>query len=408
MPHRMSAPASPSRINLVDALRGSALAGLFLVHCIEQFELGRRPEHSPAWLRALDGWTYDSTVFLFGGKAYAIFAMLFGLSFFLQLESAARRGEAYRGRFVWRLMVLAGIGYLDGLLFCGDILMIIAVLGLPLVLLTHASNRLIGLIAVLLLLQFPGIWTAGRVLFLDYAPPRPVHWDLYGQFGEIFARGSFTEVIKANLTGGQTLRFWFTYESGRYLQMPGLFLCGLLLGRSRVFEDSARAMRFGRRALLFGALGFVVLYPLAHWGGALAPAGVARFTIRSLLGGYANLAQMLVWIGGFILLYHGTRAQRWLHWLAPYGRTSLTSYVTQGLVWVPFYYGFGLGMYQHLGATLSILAGLPFLVLQCGAAHVWLRHFRYGPLEWFWRSCTRGTFATPLRRAEPAPVAVAG
>ncbi|MGL6159024.1 hypothetical protein [Microbulbifer sp.] len=66
--------SSVARLDLVDALRGFALLGLFLVHCLEYFELyWRDPE--PSWVR-------DIVFYLFSGKAYAIFAMLFGLSFF--------------------------------------------------------------------------------------------------------------------------------------------------------------------------------------------------------------------------------------------------------------------------------------------------------------------------------------
>ncbi len=400
-----TAPAATRpRIDLVDALRGSALAGLFLLHCVEHFEMGGGPTQAPAWIQALDSWVHPGAFFLFSGKAYAIFACMFGLSFFLQLDGAARRGEDYRWRFLWRLGVLAGIGYLNGILFCGDILMIIAVLGLPLVLFQKASNRLVAACAAFLLLQVPAMWTIGRIYFAGYVPPSPLHWSLYGKLCALFANGPFTDVVSANLGQGQTVRFWYTFETGRYLQMTGLFLVGLLLGRSRIFEDAGRALRFGKYALIGGVIGFAVLHPLARWTESLFPEGMARYPVTNLVNSYVSLAQMAFWIGAFILLYHGTRAERALRWLAPYGRTSLTCYVTQALFWVPFYYGFGLAMYRHIGATLSILAGIPFLILQCFAAHVWLRHFRYGPLEWFWRACTRLDFSTPLRR-RAAPVA---
>ena len=59
-------PARP-RIDLVDALRGSALAGLFLLHCVEHFEMGGRPEQAPAWLQALARWVHPNAFFLFSG-----------------------------------------------------------------------------------------------------------------------------------------------------------------------------------------------------------------------------------------------------------------------------------------------------------------------------------------------------
>ena len=69
-------PTALERITLVDSLRGFALMGLFLVHSIELFEL--------YWKNPVDSKVHDIIFFLFAGKAYAIFAMLFGISFFIQ------------------------------------------------------------------------------------------------------------------------------------------------------------------------------------------------------------------------------------------------------------------------------------------------------------------------------------
>ncbi len=408
----VSASSRP-RIDLVDALRGFALVGLFVVHCVEHFEIGGKPAQAPAWLQALDGQVHHAVFFLFGGKAYGIFAALFGLSFFIQLDAGARRGEDLRVRFLWRLAVLAAIGYVNGLIYCGDILTIIAVLGLPLVALQRVPSRVLGWLAAFFLLGVPAWWTVGRVLFAGYVPEAPSHWSLYGQYCALYARAPLGEMLAANATGGQTLRFLFTYESGRYLQMFGLFLCGLLVGRSRVLENPVRAVRFGWRALVLGGVGFVVLWPIASWIESFAPEGVARYMVARITGSWVGLAQIAVLVGGFTLLYQATRAGRWLKPLAAYGRTSLTAYMTQSLFWVPLYYGFGFALYNKLGATLSVLVGLPFLAAHIAAANLWLRNYQYGPLEWFWRACTLRSFAIPLRRraqertpAPPQPVAV--
>ena len=83
------------RIDMVDALRGTALIGLFLVHMDEHFELLRYPANAPDWLTSLNQWVHHLTFGLFAGKAYAIFAMMFGISFTLILQSWARKeGDA--------------------------------------------------------------------------------------------------------------------------------------------------------------------------------------------------------------------------------------------------------------------------------------------------------------------------
>jgi uncharacterized protein len=114
----MNTNPTSQRIIVVDSLRGFALFGLFIVHMVEYFELFW---YAPEW-----GWVHDTIFFMFGGKAYAIFALLFGLSFFIIMDNQARRGVDFRWRFAWRLTLLAAMGYLHGLLYSGDILQVLA------------------------------------------------------------------------------------------------------------------------------------------------------------------------------------------------------------------------------------------------------------------------------------------
>lgn len=79
-----------SRIELVDALRGSALLGILLLHSIEHFDFLRYPPFQTEWLARWNVRVTEAGFFLFGGKAYAIFALMFGFSFFLILDRAAR------------------------------------------------------------------------------------------------------------------------------------------------------------------------------------------------------------------------------------------------------------------------------------------------------------------------------
>jgi uncharacterized protein len=72
-------------------------------------------------------------------------------------------------------------------------------------------------------------------------------------------------------------------------------------------------------------------------------------------------------------------------------------------VGVPLFYGFGFALYRYMGPFTSVLFGIAYFTLQCALAHLWLKRFVYGPLEWLWRSCTFLTFATPMRRPHSAP-----
>ncbi len=401
MPTPLIAPQP--RIGIVDALRGSALAGILLLHSIEHFDFLRYPPFPPAWLRTLDLHTKDIAFFLFGGKSYAIFAMMFGLSFFLIVDRAAKRGVDFRWRFLWRLGVLAIIGYIHSLLYCGDILSMLAVMGLPLVLFYNVDRRILAWVSFILLLQVPFLWQLGRALLEQgYAPPPGHSGRYYGPLMNLFANNGLSDVVRGNAVNGNIAKWWWSIDNGRCLQMWGLFVLGLWLGRSRVFETPAAYVKLATRALIIGAIGFAIFYTAEVNLNAWLPAGSVRRVTARLVNSYGDFFQMLVWAGGFVLLYHFTRFKRVLELLVPFGRMSLTCYITQALIWVPFYYHFGLGMFRHLGQFYSILCGAGFLVLQIAVAHWWIKRFAYGPFEWLWRCGTLLTFKVPFRR--PAEV----
>ncbi len=397
----MTAPAQQpaSRIDVIDALRGSALAGILLLHAIAHWSLPRYPTDTPAGFAAIDRLTMGAGTFLFEGKAFAIFALMFGVSFSLILETWSRRGVSFGGRFAWRLALLAMLGYLHGIIYSGEVLMTLAVLGLPLLLVHRLGNRALAVLAVLSLLQVPSLWEVARHLAdSGYRPvPPPPRVD-YGALFEAYAHGSFADVCAVNAVRGQVDRLWWAIESGRYLQMFGLFVCGLLAGRQRLFEGNVVGHAWARRCAWAGLGAFALLFLVRRELGRLGLQGEALRHTRELLFSYRNLAQVAVWVGGFQLLYRSEAARRVLRLLAPYGRMSLTSYVAQALVGVPLFYGYGLALYRHFGPFQSLLAGMVILLAQGVFAHVWLRRCYYGPLEWLWRSGTFLDFSTPLLR----------
>jgi uncharacterized protein len=396
-------PEKSSRIDLIDALRGSALLGIFLLHCIEHFEFSQYPPDPPAWLATLNQQTKDTLFFLFGGKAYAIFAMMFGVSFSLIIDGAARKGLDSRARFVWRLFILGIGGYLFGLLYCGEILTMLAVLGLPLVFLHKAPARLLLGLSALLLLQLPFLWQLARsIADPAYQPLRLGVGAYYREMYQVFANEGFLEVAKVNAWTGLVGRSAWAIENGRYLQMFGLFLWGIVLARAHLFENLEAAARLARLALIVAAIAAAILYfakeGLPSWGATKVQQGI----LKKLLSSWLNLAQMVVWAAGFVLLYRLAPWQKILRLLVPFGRTSLTGYVAQNALGVLLFYHFGAGLFRQWGQFHSLLFGLAFFAVQLPLMHAWLSHFHYGPLEWLWRCLTQLSFKTPFRKRAPA------
>lgn len=97
------------RLGSVDALRGFALLAIVLLHNLEHYNIFGAPASEGAFMRWLDSAAYDSIFFMFAGKAYATFSLLFGFSFFIQMRNARQRGCDFRARFAWRMLhVCAG------------------------------------------------------------------------------------------------------------------------------------------------------------------------------------------------------------------------------------------------------------------------------------------------------------
>lgn len=103
---------------MVDALRGFAVMAILLVHNLEHFIFPVYPTGDPGWLNILNDGVFNITFSLFAGKAYAIFALLFGFTFYIQSANQQRKGKDFGYRFLWRLVLLAVL-LLSMLLFPG-------------------------------------------------------------------------------------------------------------------------------------------------------------------------------------------------------------------------------------------------------------------------------------------------
>ena len=104
------------RIEVVDALRGFAVMAILLVHSVEHFIFPVYPADSPEWLNILDNGTFNVIFSLFAGKSYAIFALLFGFTFYIQCHNQQKKGKDFGYRFLWRL-VTGGLCHAECSLF---------------------------------------------------------------------------------------------------------------------------------------------------------------------------------------------------------------------------------------------------------------------------------------------------
>jgi uncharacterized protein len=299
--------------------------------------------------------------------------------------------------------VLFVLGYLHGLIYGGDILQILAVTGVLLVPLYRRSNTTLVIVALFFILQVPALVLyamANVIPAIDYA--RPLHWSLHPKVFEIYANGTFPEVFQTNLWQGQVAKWTFMFESGRIWNILGLSVLGFLLARNGFFTDVARYRQVYVRAFIGALIVATIFLTFRERWIALAASTESRWIYSNILESYANHALIAVTLLALILLYQLRRGAALLGLLAPCGRMSLTIYVSQSLILVPFFYGYGAGAHAFIGQPMSLLLGVVLWCLQVAFAHYWFRHYYYGPLEWLWRSATWLRSDVPFERSATA------
>lgn len=381
---------SGERVLAVDALRGFAVMGIVLLHNIEHFNFYSFPEAASPFWESLDKQLWDLLFFLFSGKAYAIFALLFGFTFYLQSHHCERRGEDFRNRYMWRLLLLLGFGFINASFFPGEILVLYALLGFVLVPVRHLSDKAVAWIAFILMLQ-PLEW--GKVVYALIHPeanPEQMIFSLGDVYPELGGH-SLWKMIQVNFVTGQLASLNWAWCYGRVFQTASLFMIGMLLGRKGLFrltdETQTQVMRFWQRVAFYALPSAVLLYFGKEFVYQQISNPFLKATMQTIWNSWYNLAFMLVMISAFLLLYwiNEGKVQRLL---VPYGKMSLTDYVSQSILGSFLYFGYGLGLHQYCGTTCSLLIGIVFFLAQLGFAHWWFRHFRRGPLETIWHRLT--------------------
>ena len=377
------------RIEMIDALRGFALLGLFMVHMVERLELYWFDPQPDVW--------FDVTFALFSAKAYAILALLFGFSFATIMANERARGGDFTVRFAWRLVLLFAIGSLHGLFYRGDILQVLAAVGLLMIPFDRVrSDRTLLILAAVLFLQLPLLaraWAASRGM--DWATAQPLYWGDSGL--ATLANGTFAEALGVNAGPGKVANWSFYIETGRVVQTAGLFLLGMLLQRRRLFAEAGEPRIFWFAVLAAGG----ALWAAASLAeGAVMPVGGHALTADSLQWAftqYRGLGATAFQIALLVLCWHSP-LRRALQALVPAGRMTLTLYVGQSLAFAPIFYGYGFGLWDDLSNAQAVLFGLAAFALQVAFAALWFRYYRYGPLEWVWRAATRTSLDVPFRR----------
>ncbi len=351
-------------------------------------------------------------------KMMGIFSMLFGAGLILMAERAQASGRPFGRVYYRRILWLLVIGLVHSyLIWHGDILVTYALCGLVLFLLRKRSARtlLVSGAAVLLfgaLLSAGGGYAQGRLRAVAHEIQEkvtageemtPRRQDLVDQWHDVrgyFAptedeiedsieiwRGVPGVVLEANVEetiGMHTeavpfMLFWRALAL--MLLGMGLFKLGVLTGE--------RSSEFYRRWLL---VGFGVGLPIVGAGIYQRSRNdwdfVSNFLVDGQFNYFGSVLVSLGYVSLVMLICQAGKLPRLRARLAAVGRMALTNYLLQSVIGVLVFYGYGLGLFgrvDRFGLWWFILA---VWALQLIWSPWWLSRFRFGPVEWLWRSLT--------------------
>lgn len=378
------------RVDVADVLRGLAVMGIIVLHSIEHFNFYSFPESVPfEWMKFTDQAIWRGLFFAFGGKAYAVFALLFGFSFYIQDNNQQRQGKDFRLRFLWRLCILFVIGQFNAAFFTGEILTMYALLGIILPLFCRLSDRTVVWVALILILQ-PLDW--GKVIWAlcnpDYEAGKSLASHYFGIAFEVQKNGTFLETLRMNLWEGQMANMTWALEHGRIMQTPGLFLFGMLVGRRELFLYSEQHERIWLKALAISLLCFFPLYGL----NAMLPEFISRGALLTPLGiivsSLSNLSFMVVLVSGLLITFYRVHDRSFFMRFTSYGKMSMTNYIGQSVIGSLLFYHWGFELGRYLGITYSFLFGIVFVLLQMAFCSWWMNYHKHGPFEGLWKRLT--------------------
>jgi len=387
--------ADRDRLHVLDVLRGIALIGMFFVH-FSMFSSGGGPADT----------VYQSVVALFFEERFwTMFAILFGVGFAIQLRRADARGGPFVANYLRRIGTLAVFGFIAEAFFGFNVLLTYAVWALPLLLVRRWSVKKLVIAAVVCAAS----WNVYAIAKASY---------LVATKGEQGAQATLEATRKQNQTHNQAFekakdatsyrtvlvaRFehmkWFYAQPFTFLPVNSfmLFLLGFIALRIGIFDEPERHRRLIVTLAVVGTLLWAVdafVFPKlpVHETGPIVRAVV----LNRLQYGFGLVRDMwlsFLYMGIVLLLV--ARDRDWLRRLAPFGwtgRMALTNYMIQvAFLDLTFSkYGLGLQVTPLVGLTMAVA----LFAVDALFSHWWLTRFRYGPLEWLWRSATYARWQT--------------
>jgi uncharacterized protein len=388
---------SDERMVALDALRGFAVLGILIMN-IQSFSMISAAYLNPTAYGGLTGLNKWVWIFshIFGDlKFLTIFSLLFGAGIVLftsRLQSKGLPAVAmhYRRTF-WLLLIGFAHAYL---LWYGDILVPYALCGFLVVLLRKLSAK-IQLSLGLIIFAIPSLLYIFFGLTWDFMPPEAHQdigksWYSTGQLieEELTAyRSGWWDQMSVRIPAAINLQtsVFLIYMGWR---VAGLMLIGMALYKWGFLTAQKSKSFYLTITFTLGLAGIlIVVYGVQKNFAADWVVEYSMF-LGSLFNYWGSLLISAAYISIIMLISLSSRFTRITKIFAAVGRMAFSNYLFQTLICTLIFYGHGLGLFGYIERTSQILIVFVVWIIQLLISPIWLHYFRFGPIEWTWRSLT--------------------
>lgn len=407
-----------SRFISLDVVRGIAVMGILLMNIVA-FAMPFQAYGNPMAYGGngpVDMAFWATNFVLADGKMRGLFSILFGASILLVIQRAEASGRSsaltHYSRMTWLLFFGVIHAYA---IWYGDILMLYAGVGMVAYFFRHMeTHKLVTLGIILIVAQaiLVGAITYGLWVLREAALAPDASLETVATWSEMAAafgpppadqlaenlalyRGSYAGILAQRL-GPELMQpiignFLFSLATLglMLLGMAGL-KSGFLTGEwSR--ETYAKCIRYG---YLIG-LPIQMLLALLLMRSGFDPVSLWLFDISLQM-----VPDLLIILGHAALILYWVKSSAGsalMARIAATGRAAFTNYLGTSLICTTIFYGYGFGLYGDLSRASLYIVVLGVWALMLLWSKPWLDRFRYGPLEWLWRSLARRELQ-PLRK----------
>ncbi|WP_176223986.1 DUF418 domain-containing protein [Thalassobacillus devorans] len=380
------------RLEWIDAARGLAIFGIFMVNVpafnAPYFLYGGEEIY---WSSGTSHTIQAIIDIFFQASFYTLFSFLFGFGIEMMRERLVDKGLRAKYVIGRRLVILIGFGLIHAfLIWHGDILLSYGLIGLLLLFFLNRKKKTLLAWGFSMLLIFTVFFTFSLYsLGSDYGGW--VNEPAIEQAEENYGNGTLFDIWSQNLNDWNYTNAPMNWPFLIMSLLP-MFLFGMYIARKKWLHQPKR-----HKKALVSLWAVTFLLFLVFKAGPYLFGNPAWFQLmQDNIGGSASAVFYVVSV---TLLYQSPIGKRWLRGLSYVGKLSLSNYILQSLFAFLLFYSVGFGLYGQVSPLWSVIIVVLFYSVQTIASKWWLQSYRYGPLEWVWRTLTYGK-KQPLRRRQ--------